>query len=118
MWRLLFGLGVFVVLGSCVSHHFRHLSRAELHACVAKGGHASRAPFGSPICEVPFADADKACTGKADCQGRCLKFEDGSDPRPQLGDRVTGACEASDETFGCYGRVEGGIFVEDLGCEG
>lgn len=85
------------------------LSRSEALQCRANGGFQSRAPFGTPICEVPYADAGKTCTEKTDCLGRCLLQLTGTAAtNPKPGTPVTGRCEASNATFGCFTTVEDG----------
>ena len=58
-----------------------------------------------PRCVVRFADAGKACSSKADCQGRCLS--DGAAPA-QPGGPVKGRCEQDDDPCGCKIDVENG----------
>lgn len=94
----------------------KKLPSAEARMCRAKGGYESRAPFGTPFCQFRYGDAGKTCTGKADCQGRCLYSFDGDAKHARLGDAITGTCEAEHSTFGCYGTVEGGKLATDEGC--
>lgn len=104
-----------VCLGSC-STPPKRLTSAEAKICRAQGGYESRAPFGSPFCQFRYSDAGKACSGKTDCQGRCLYYFDGQSKEAKVGNSVAGACEAERSTFGCYGTVEGGKLATDEGC--
>ena len=102
-------------VGSCSSPPKR-LASTEAKVCRASGGYESRAPFGSPFCQFRYSDAGKTCSGKADCQGRCLSYFDGQSNEPKVGNSVVGKCEAERSTFGCYGTVEGGKLATDEGC--
>jgi len=94
----------------------KRLSSTEAKVCRAQGGYESHAPFGSPFCQFRYRDAGKRCSGKADCQGRCLFYLDGQSLEPKVGDSVAGKCEAERSTFGCYGTVEAGKLAIDEGC--
>ncbi|WP_443750544.1 hypothetical protein [Asticcacaulis solisilvae] len=87
----------------------RPVAASSAETCRAQGGHESRSPFGAPLCQIPYSDGGKACTGKIDCQGRCLIDLDGQTVKTlKPGDAVTGKCEAEHATFGCYAIVEDG----------
>lgn len=94
----------------------KRLNSAEAKNCRAEGGYESRAPFGSPICQVRYVDAGKSCSGKADCLGRCLFYFDGRSGVAKVGDRLTGECQAERSSFGCYGTVEAGKLFTDEVC--
>jgi hypothetical protein len=102
-------------LGSC-STPPKRLTSADARVCRAQGGYESRAPFGSPFCQFRYSDAGNACSGKADCQGRCLYSLDGQSNEAKVGDVVAGQCEAEHSTFGCYGTVEGGELATNEDC--
>lgn len=104
-----------VYAGSC-SAPPKRLSSTEAKVCRAQGGYESRAPFGSPFCQFRYSDAGKSCSGKTDCQGRCLFYFDGQSHEPKVGDSVAGTCEAERSSFGCYGTVEAGKLATDEGC--
>lgn len=113
-------IGLLIVLvgfiGSC-SAPPKRLGSNEIKLCRAQGGYESRAPFGNPFCQFHYSDAGKACSGKIDCEGRCLfQFGSGRPKEPKVGDGVAGTCEAAHSTFGCYGTVEGGKLATDEGC--
>lgn len=83
----------------------RSLAEVDQAACAAGGGEVRQeGMLGLYRCVTPYADAGKACKGKADCEGQC-RFE--GDP-PTDGSEVTGACQRDDSPFGCYSEVEGG----------
>jgi putative hemolysin len=64
----------------------REMSVADRAACTGSGGRVERrGRMGAELCVMPFADAGKACTDKADCQGKCVST--GSDRRPVPGRR-------------------------------
>jgi len=73
-------------------------------SCTARGGkiqHVGRIQM--PTCVVPFADAGKACTDKAQCQGDCI-LEGNMEDKGS----VTGQCQQSNVQFGCFARVVNG----------
>ena len=112
-------IGLLIVSVACVgscSAPPKRLVPTEVKVCRAQGGYESRAPFGNPFCQFRYDDAGKACSGKADCEGRCLSYFDGQPNEPRVGSNVTGKCEAERSTFGCYGTVEGGKLATDEGC--
>ncbi len=102
-------------VGSC-SAPPKRLASTEAKVCLAQGGYESRAPFASPFCQFRYSDAGKTCSGKADCQGRCLHYFDGNSDEPKVGNSSVGQCEAERSTFGCYGTVEEGKLATDEGC--
>lgn len=83
----------------------RELSAADRSACLASGGKVERhGRIQAETCVHAFADAGKACTDKADCQGKCVGgVEQSASTRP-----VAGQCQADDHLFGCYSEIKGG----------
>ena len=80
----------------------------DLRACATAGGTIqSRGKASQPTCVLPYTDAGKSCSGKKDCQGRCLANE-GPGGLPKLGEATAGHCQPDNKLFGCYAEVEGG----------
>jgi len=75
-------------------------------ACTAQGGELR--PLGRlqrVQCVVPYADAGKACTAKADCSGQCLATGEVA-----AGSPASGVCQRdASENFGCRQRIDGGL---------
>ena len=72
-------------------------------SCAARGG--SLQPVGRlqrPACVVPYADAGKTCSDKADCQGACIA--EGNLDTPA----TTGQCQKTNVQFGCYAKLVNG----------
>ena len=73
--------------------------------CKAKGGQwikVGRAQ--TPMCDIPYNDAGKACSDSDQCQGSCISQE------RQRGKKTKGQCSASPAaTFGCYALVSKGV---------
>lgn len=112
-------IGLLIVSVACVgscSAPPKRLTSTEVRVCRVQGGYESHAPFGSPFCQFRYGDAGKTCSGKADCQGRCLSYFYGQPNEQKIGNSVAGKCEAERSTFGCYGTVEGGKLATDEGC--
>lgn len=105
-----------VALGGCADKAPPTLTTTESRQCVAEGGYESRAPFGTPICQMRYIDAGKSCAGKADCLGRCLSDAPDNAAAIPVGALVVGRCEAEKQTFGCYASVEGGKLAEPYIC--
>jgi putative hemolysin len=73
-------------------------------SCAARGG--SMQPVGRiqrSTCVVPFADAGKTCSDKADCQGACI-----ADGNAESRGAVAGQCQKTNVQFGCYAKIVGG----------
>jgi putative hemolysin len=86
----------------------REMSVADRAACTGSGGRVERrGRMGAELCVMPFADAGKACTDKADCQGKCVST--GNDPAA-----TAGQCQADDRLFGCYSEIKGGKAVNTI----
>jgi putative hemolysin len=86
----------------------RELSAADRMACTSSGGRVERrGRLQAEACVHPFADAGKACTDKADCQGKCVST--GNDPTA-----TAGQCQADDRLFGCYSEIKGGEAVNTI----
>ncbi len=77
----------------------------SVEACAASSGRIETVGRrGLPTCVVPYADAGKACTDTAQCQGGCIlegNLEASDAP-------VTGQCKRSNVQFGCYAKVVDG----------
>ncbi|WP_425994095.1 hypothetical protein [Caulobacter sp. DWR1-3-2b1] len=73
-------------------------------SCAARGGVIQKAGrLQLPTCAIPYADAGKACTDKAQCKGACI-LEGNLEPQAS----VTGQCQKTNVQFGCFARVENG----------
>lgn len=73
-------------------------------ACAARGGVIQKAgKLQLPTCVTPYADAGKACTDKAQCQGACILEGNLETEGP-----VTGQCQKTSMQFGCYAKVVDG----------
>jgi putative hemolysin len=73
-------------------------------SCAARGG--TLQPVGRlqrPTCVVPYADAGKTCSDKADCQGACI-----AEGNLEAQDATTGQCQKTNVQFGCYAKIVGG----------
>ena len=99
-------------LGCASPNGIRHkpVTAAQRAECAARGGAIEGVGmFGTPSCVIPYADAGKACSNTSDCQGACLFNLDGSDrPIPKVGEPMTGTCEATNSTFGCFTEIDQG----------
>ena len=72
--------------------------------CAARGG--SMQPVGRmqrPTCVVPYADAGKTCSDKADCQGACI-----ADGNAESQAATAGQCQKTNVQFGCYAKIVAG----------
>ena len=80
---------------------------AERARCEAAGGVVQQAGrLGWQLCVQSFPDAGQACRGSEDCLGECRLAETAGSV--ETGTPAKGICQASDEPFGCYTRVEDG----------
>jgi len=73
-------------------------------SCAARGG--TMQPVGRlqrPTCVVPYADAGKTCSDKADCQGACI-----AEGNLEAQGATTGQCQKTNVQFGCYAKIVGG----------
>lgn len=73
-------------------------------SCAARGG--SMQPVGRlqrSTCVVPYADAGKTCSDKADCQGACI-----AEGNAESQGATTGQCQKTNVQFGCYAKIVGG----------
>jgi len=73
-------------------------------SCAARGG--SMQPVGRlqrPTCVVPYADAGKTCSDKADCQGACI-----AEGNLEAQGATTGQCQKTNVQFGCYAKIVNG----------
>jgi hypothetical protein len=81
----------------------RELSATDRAACTAAGGRVERrGRIDAELCIKPFADAGKACTDSAQCQGKCVASGNAEMPP------TAGQCQADDRLFGCYAEIKGG----------
>ncbi|MEG0182664.1 MAG: hypothetical protein RR704_04285 [Stenotrophomonas sp.] len=56
-------------------------------------------------CVVPYADAGRACSAKADCSGQCL-----AEGEVTAGVPARGVCQTDlRQNFGCRQRIDGGV---------
>jgi hypothetical protein len=79
-------------------------TQAMTASCTARGGRIENVGrIQMPTCVVPFADAGKTCTDKAQCQGDCILEGNMESAGP-----VTGQCQKSNVQFGCFARVVNG----------
>ncbi|MGR4865218.1 hypothetical protein [Caulobacter sp. LARHSG274] len=79
-------------------------AQSEAATCATRGG--TLQPVGRlqrPTCVVPFADAGKTCSDKADCQGACI-----AEGNLQAQGATTGQCQKTNVQFGCYARIVDG----------
>ena len=73
-------------------------------SCAARGG--TMQPVGRmqrPTCVVPYADAGKTCSDKADCQGACI-----AEGNLEAQGATTGQCQKANVQFGCYAKIVNG----------
>lgn len=73
-------------------------------SCAARGG--TMQPVGRlqrQTCVVPYADAGKTCSDKADCQGACI-----AEGNLEAQGAVTGQCQKTNVQFGCYAKIVAG----------
>lgn len=73
-------------------------------SCAARGG--TLQPVGRlqrQTCVVPYADAGKTCSDKADCQGACI-----AEGNLEAQGAVTGQCQKTNVQFGCYAKIVDG----------
>ena len=79
-------------------------AQSEAATCATRGG--TMQPVGRlqrPTCVVPFADAGKTCSDKADCQGACI-----AEGNLEAQGAVTGQCQKTNVQFGCYAKIVNG----------
>ena len=101
-------VALLLILSSCGEKRRPVLSAVQAEQCRVEGGFESKAPFGSPICQIPYADAGKICSGKSNCIGQCLSDAPENWQKLSVGTPIEGRCEAQKQTFGCDARVENG----------
>lgn len=74
-------------------------------ACRARGGEIEPiCRMQKPTCVIRYSDAGRACSGDADCEGRCLAKNAVATP----GEPMAGFCQATSNPCGCNTLVEGG----------
>jgi hypothetical protein len=72
--------------------------------CAGRGG--SMQPVGRMqrlTCVVPYADAGKTCSDKADCQGACI-----AEGNLEAQGATTGQCQKTNIQFGCFAKIVNG----------
>lgn len=91
---------------TCRRRHCRHSGTLDAAACRQAGG--ALTPLGRlqrVQCVVPYADAGKACSAKADCTGQCL-----AQGEVAPGAKAQGLCQVDiSQNFGCRQRIDGGV---------
>jgi len=81
----------------------------QVSACAQSGGFLdARGRRQTVLCVHPYSDAGKACSSRADCQGRCIADRPAEGGLPAMGAPVAGHCQADDKLFGCFAEVENG----------
>lgn len=92
----------------------KRLSAPDRRTCVAQGGYESRSAFGFPICQFRYGDGGKSCSDKKDCQGECRLSVDGELTRiPRPGEAVTGLCQPTSYSPGCFVTIEDGEVTDE-----
>jgi len=79
-------------------------AQSQEAACAARGG--AMQPVGRMqrlTCVVPYADAGKTCSDKADCQGACI-----ADGNAESQAATAGQCQKTNVQFGCYAKIVAG----------
>ncbi len=83
---------------------------AHLDAAACRQAGGALTPLGRlqrVQCVVPYADAGKACSAKADCTGQCL-----AQGEVAPGAKAQGLCQTDiSQNFGCRQRIDGGVAV-------
>ena len=108
MIRTISALTAFVLLAACApstpAPKPMTATQSLEASCTARGGKIQNVGrIQMPTCVVPFADAGKACTDKAQCEGACIlagNLEAKTD--------VVGACQKTNVQFGCFAKVVNG----------
>lgn len=94
-----------IILAACSTAGKALAGRAA--DCEAKGGTIQYAGLaGNEICVIPYKDAGKDCTDKADCEGECWVGNGGSKPGPD--GVVHGECQPANVHFGCHAEIKAG----------
>jgi hypothetical protein len=68
------------------------------------------------MCVIPFKDAGRACSGKADCEGKCFASPGVGQRELRVGMAVKGQCQSENFEFGCLARVEDGKLATAFMC--
>ena len=84
-------------------------TEAEREACEGQGGEIRVSGIlGHEICVQTLPDAGDACKEQSDCLGYCLVPDDKKrDVNP--GEPMEGVCAKTDDPFGCFAMVDGGM---------
>jgi putative hemolysin len=81
---------------------------ATAASCTAAGGEMK--PLGRlqrVQCVVPYADAGRTCSAKADCSGQCLAQ---GEAELVAGAKASGVCQRDvSQNFGCRQRIDNGV---------
>jgi putative hemolysin len=106
MIRTLAALSAIALLSACApsTPAPAPIAQSAEASCAARGG--SMQPVGRlqrSTCVVPYADAGKSCTDKAQCEGACIAEGNGE---PQ--NAVAGQCQKTNVQFGCFARIVNG----------
>ncbi|MGY8563763.1 hypothetical protein L0938_10105 [Paracidovorax citrulli] len=84
------------------------VDNADAARCAAAGGELK--PLGRlqrVQCVVPYADAGKACSAKAECSGQCLAQ---GETELVAGSKARGVCQTDvSQNFGCRQRIDNGV---------
>lgn len=84
------------------------VDNADAARCAATGGELK--PLGRlqrVQCVVPYADAGKACSAKAECSGQCLAQ---GETELVAGSKARGVCQTDvSQNFGCRQRIDNGV---------
>jgi hypothetical protein len=72
--------------------------------------------IGSRACVVPTSNGGKRCKDSSECDGRCIVDDWDGDRPPSVGTKVSGTCEASNLTFGCFAEVRRGRIASRFLC--
>src|SRR5690349_3676210 len=103
---------VLTTVSSCAPNESERPDSVAAKACVG-GFMAQRGLTPWPTCIIPFADAGKSCTDKADCRGQCLvKYE----RNLALGSPAVGQCQAEEPAVGCFAQVRQGAVATGFRC--
>ena len=85
--------------------------------CAAQGGTVEkRGMVNAEMCVIRFKEAGKVCSGKADCEGKCLASADIGWRDYPIGTPAKGKCQYENSEFGCYAKVQGGKIVTGFMC--
>ncbi len=82
------------------------LNSKTIKECEKNGGIVEKAGImGLPQCVINNTDAGKPCKNSSECSKSCLLMG----TNVPIGTAVTGECQHTNLSFGCYAPVENGI---------